>query len=118
MAHQQRMSLEVEISNYRKEDIAQQGVVANLHKQKTQLAADAENAAAELAAAQADCQAKDTIIAGLHAQVSCWPCWPAPAGLKLGPRWGTRRQGVGCNFGSSSAGRSSAWPWGMGACAQ
>ena len=83
MAHQQRMSLEVEMSNYRKEEIAQQGVVANLHKQRMQLAADAENAAAELAAAQADCQAKDTIIAGLHAQVSCWP-WLLCSCLKFG----------------------------------
>ena len=71
MAHQQRMSLEVEIANYRKEEIQQQGVVASLHKQKTQLAADADHAAAELAAAQADCQAKDGVIAGLHAQVCC-----------------------------------------------
>ena len=69
MAHQQRMGLEVELSNYRKEEIQQQGVVSSLNKQKAQLAADADNAAAELAAAQADLQAKDATIAGLHAQV-------------------------------------------------
>ena len=69
MAHQQRMGLELELSNYRKEEIQQQGVVSSLNKQKAQLATDADNAAAELAAAQADLQAKDATIASLHAQV-------------------------------------------------
>lgn len=69
MAHQQRANLENEIQSYKRDEARQQQVLANLNKQKAQAAVEAEEAAAALAAAQEDCQAKDVVIASLHAQV-------------------------------------------------
>ena len=68
MAHQQRLALEAEIASYKREEAHQQGIIAGLMKQKAQAATEAEEAAASLGQATADCQARDAIIASLHTQ--------------------------------------------------